>query len=526
VLRSRQDQHGKEGPMEESYRVESDSLGEKQLPADVYYGIQTERARENFPISGQTLPPAMIRAIAALKIAAARAHHQLGDLPAEHARAIEDAAKEVTLGLLDDHFVVDAYQAGAGTSFHMNTNEVIANRANELLGGKKGAYEPIHPNDHVNMGQSTNDVIPTAMRVAALMILPALHDALQSLAASLETKSAEFADVIKSGRTHMQDAVPVTLGQEFGAYARTVRRGDRRLYQAEQELLELGIGGSAAGTGLNTRPQYRFKVVEELVRLTGLPVRPADDLFEMMQSLAPIGEVSGALRAIALELTRIANDFRLMASGPTTGFNELKLPAVQPGSSIMPGKINPSIVEMLNQVCFQVLGHDTTIAYCVQAGQLELNVMMPVASLNLLQAITILTNAIRVFDEKCVQGVEANREVAQAFAMRSLGLATALNPLIGYRQAAEVVKQALKEGRTIPEIVVSRGLMTEAEAAIAFSPESLTTPGRLEAKPKEFAMAEPTKEEQKHREPPHHAAVKSLLPQDEPGQSEEDTPPP
>jgi aspartate ammonia-lyase len=359
------------------------------------------------------------------------------------------------------------------------------------MGGGKGDYAHVNPNDHVNMGQSTNDVIPTAMRLAALMILPALHDALQSLAASLETKSAEFADVIKSGRTHLQDAVPVTLGQEFGAYARAMRRGDRRLYAAEQELLELGIGGSAAGSGLNTRPQYRFLVVEELVRLTGLPVRPADDLFESMQSLAPIGEVSGSLRALALELTRIANDFRLLASGPTTGFNELKLPAVQPGSSIMPGKINPSIAEMLNQVCFQVLGNDTTIAYCVQAGQLELNVMMPVAAHNLLHAITILTNAVKVFDEKCVKGVEANREVAEQFAMRSLGLATALNPLIGYRQAADVVKQALKEGRSIPDVVVARGLMTKQEAAEAFSPESLTTPGRLELKPKEFAMSEP-----------------------------------
>jgi aspartate ammonia-lyase len=513
--------------MAESIRTESDSLGELELPVDAYYGIQTLRATRNFPISGQTLPPAMVRAIAAIKIAAARAHHQLGDLPEKQAKAIEDAAREVTLGLLDDHFVVDAYQAGAGTSFHMNANEVIANRANELLGGKLGEYAHVHPNDHVNMGQSTNDVIPTAMRLSALMILPALHDALQSLAASLETKSAEFADVIKSGRTHLQDAVPVTMGQEFGAYARTIRRADHRLHQAEEGLLELGIGGSAAGSGLNTRPQYRYKVVEELVRLTGLPVRPAEDLFESMQSLAPIGDTSAALRLLALELTRIANDFRLLASGPTTGLNELILPAVQPGSSIMPGKINPSIVEMLNQVCFQVLGQDTTIAYCVQAGQLELNVMMPVAAHNLLSAITIMTNAIRVFDERCVQGVEANREVCEAFAMKSLGLATALNPLIGYRQAADVVKQALKEGRTIPEIVVSRGLMTPEEAKKAFSPESLTTPGRLEAKPKEFAMAEPSAEEARPEEAAHHdRAVQPLLERDRSQGPNDDIPPP
>jgi aspartate ammonia-lyase len=316
----------------------------------------------------------------------------------------------------------------------------------------------------------------------------------------------------------------VTLGQEFGGYARTIRRADKRLREVEDGLLELGIGGSAAGTGLNTRAQYRFYLVEELVRLTGLPVRPADDLFEAMQSLAPIGDVSGALRSLALELTRIANDFRLLASGPTTGLNELKLPAVQPGSSIMPGKINPSIPEMLNQVCFQVLGHDATIAYCVQAGQLELNVMMPVTAYNLLMALTILTNAIRVFDEKCVQGVEANREATHAFAMRSLGLATALNPLIGYRQAAEVVKQALKEGRTIPEVVVERGLMSKAEADAAFSPESLTTPGRLEAKPVEFAMAEPAEEEKTDWRDHTGPSVEPLLEQDR--ATGDDIPPP
>lgn len=460
-------------------RMERDSLGELALPDGVYYGVQTARALENFPISGWTLPVGMVRAIAAIKLAAVRTHRALGELDERRAQAIETAAREVLDGKLDGEFVVDAFQAGAGTSFHMNANEVIANRANELLGRPLGSYDPVHPNDHVNMGQSTNDVFPTALRLAALQALPKLDRALQSLAEALAERAQAFAHVIKSGRTHLQDAVPVTLGQELGAYARSVRRCQAGLRRAATGLHELGLGGSAAGSGLNTVPRYAEKVVAALAEETGLQLVPADDLFEAMQSLAPVGELSAALRTTALELTRIANDFRLLASGPATGFDELRLPAVQPGSSIMPGKINPSMAEMLNQVCFQVLGNDAAIAYAIQAGQLELNVMMPVVAFNLLNAETWLANAVEAFTGRCVAGVIARAETCAENAMRSVGLATALNPLIGYQAAADVVKQAVAEGRSIPEVVVERGLMTPAEATLAFTPERLTRPGKL-----------------------------------------------
>ncbi|MDB5099112.1 MAG: hypothetical protein JWM80_3533 [Cyanobacteria bacterium RYN_339] len=461
-------------------RTEQDSLGELALPADVYYGIQTARAVANFRISGQGLPVAMIRAMALLKQAAARTHRSLGELEPRLADAIEAAAGEVLAGKLDAAFVVDAFQAGAGTSFHMNMNEVIANRANELLGRPLGSYDPINPNDHVNMGQSTNDVFPSAMRLAALLELPGLERALDALGDALAERASAFAHVIKSGRTHLQDAVPVTLGQEFGAYALTARRCRAKLRAAADALHELGLGGTAAGTGLNTLPAYQAAVVAELAALSKLPLRPAPDLFEAMQSLAPIGDLSAALRGTALELTRVANDFRLLASGPRTGFDELLLPAVQPGSSIMPGKINPSMAEMLNQVCFQVCGHDAAIALAVQAGQLELNVMMPVAALNLLNAITWLGNAVDAFTRRCVVGVSAREASSRAHAMNSVGLATALNPLIGYQAAAEVVKQAVKEQRSIVDVVIEQGLMTPDQAARAFSPETLTRPGKLQ----------------------------------------------
>jgi aspartate ammonia-lyase len=462
--------------MTESFRIEKDSLGEKRLPNNVYYGVQTERARENFPISGLKLPASLIRAVALIKLAAVTVHQRSGEMEPGKAGAIKQAASEVLHGKFDDQFVVDAYQAGAGTSFHMNANEVIANRAIEILGGRLGNYSRVHPNDDVNMGQSTNDVFPTAMRLACLLILPALETALDSLSNTLKSKSQAFSTIIKSGRTHLQDAVPITLGQEFGGYASSVERALERLQAVKRDLLLLGIGGTAVGTGLNTRPDYRKEIVDALKELTGLPLASAPDLFFAMQSLAPFGDLSGALRSLALELIRIANDFRLLASGPRTGFNELKLPAVQPGSSIMPGKVNPSMAEMLNQVCFQVLGNDTAIAYAIQAGQLELNVMMPVVAHNVLGSISLLTNAINAFEERCARGLEANREACEAYAMRSLGLATALNPLIGYLAAAEVVHQAVAEGRSIPEVVVERGLMNAEEAAHAFSPQALTRP--------------------------------------------------
>ncbi len=462
-------------------RIESDPLGELKLPADAYYGVQTARAVANFPISGRTLPPAMVRAVARIKHAGASTHERLGELDAQVADAIRRAADEVIAGKLAAQFVVDVFQAGAGTSFHMNVNEVIANRANEMLGGALGAYLPVHPNDHVNMGQSTNDVIPTAMRLAALETLAGLLDALDGLAAAFEDRAAAFADVIKAGRTHLQDAVPVTLGQEFGAYARTIRRARARLAEAARDLHDLGLGGSAAGTGLNTLPAYPAEIARDLSLLTGLPLRPAPDLFEAMQSLAPFADLSAALRGLALEVTRIVNDLRLLASGPRAGLAEIVLPAVQPGSSIMPGKINPSVPEMVNQVCFHVIGNDAAIAFATQAGQLELNVMMPMVAHNLLEAIQVLGNALRVLDQRCVRGVEADAAKCRDYALKSVAIATVLNPLVGYQRAAEVVKQALREDRPVVDIVVEKGFLTADEAAAAFSPARLTRPGKLEA---------------------------------------------
>lgn len=462
-------------------RTESDPLGELKLPADAYYGAQTARAVLNWPISGRTLPPAMVRAVARIKHAGATTHERLGELDGRLAGGIRRAAEEVIAGKLDAHIVVDVFQAGAGTSFHMNVNEVIANRASELLGGDLGRYDPVHPNDHVNMGQSTNDVIPAAMRLAALETLPALLEAVDGLAAAFEDRASAFAQVIKAGRTHLQDAVPVTLGQELGAYGRTLRRGHAKLMEAARDLHVLGIGGSAVGTGLNTAPAYGPTIVGELTKLTGLPLLPAPDLFEAMQSLAPFADLSGAIRSLALEATRIANDLRLMSSGPRTGLAEIVLPAVQPGSSIMPGKINPSVPEMVNQVCFHVIGNDAAIAFATQAGQLELNVMMPMVAHNLLESIHVLGNALRVLDRRCVAGLEADEARCREFALKSVAIATALNPLVGYQRAAEVVKQALREDRPVVDVVVERGYLTAEQAARAFAPEALTRPGRLEA---------------------------------------------
>ncbi|GBC92445.1 Aspartate ammonia-lyase [bacterium HR15] len=457
-------------------RIEKDALGEREIPAEVYWGLQTLRAQENFPISGITEPPLMIDAYVLLKKACAQANMELQLIPESVGRAIMQAADEVLAGKLRDQFPTDIFHQGAGTSFHMNVNEVLANRAIEILGGQKGDYQLVHPNDHVNFGQSTNDTFPTAMRIATRMAMARLFPALDQLAEGFAIKAREFDHVLKSGRTHLQDAVPIRLGQEFAAYAATVRKCKRILEQAAYEVEELGIGGSAVGTGLNTHPKYRFRVVELLREWTGLPFRPAEDLREAMQSQMPIAYVGAALRLLALEITRIANDLRLLASGPLTGFAEIVLPAVQPGSSIMPGKVNPSIPEMVNMVCFQVIGCATTIDYAVQAGQLELNVMMPVMAYNVLFALQITTNALRVFDEKCVRGIVANEEKCRWYAETSPSLATALNPYVGYATAAEVVKQALRENRSIVDVVRERGLLTEEQIRAVFDPYKMTEP--------------------------------------------------
>src|SRR3989454_3551305 len=388
-------------------RIERDPLGELPVPADALYGIQTERARHNFPIS-RLLPLApFVDAVVWIKKAAALSHKRTKRLDAKLADAIVQAADEVLGGAHREHFVVDPYQAGAGTSHNMNVNEVIANRANELLGGRRGEYRPVHPNDHVNMAQSTNDVIPTAIRLAALAQLPALRDAVERLARAFLAKGKTFDGILKSGRTHLQDARPIRLGQEFAAYGRTVERNRDRITAAADALRDLGIGGSAVGTGLNVEPDYPRLIVKQLQTLTGLELREGQDRIQLMQSLGDATAFSGVLRTYAVDLGKIASDLRLLASGPRTGLAEIVLPAVQPGSSIMPGKVNPSIAEMVNMVCYQAIGNDVTIAAAAEAGQLELNAMMPVIAHNLLFTILILTNASRVLPERCVEGIEA-----------------------------------------------------------------------------------------------------------------------
>jgi aspartate ammonia-lyase len=462
----------------DAYRKERDSLGEREVPKDAYWGIQTQRALENYPISGQTLGFEMVQACATIKLAAAKVHRDLGRLDPAIADAILQAAREVREGQHSDAFVVDAFQAGAGTSFHMNVNEVLANRANEILGHPLGSYARVHPNDHVNMGQSTNDVFPTTMRLALIVMLTALATETGLLAETFRRKAQEFDGIVKSGRTHLQDAVPLRLGQEFGGYAQAIAKGKLRLEAAREPLYELGLGGTAVGTGLNTHPEYRARVVTELAALTSWPLRPGDDLFELMQSMTPFADVSAALRSLALDVTRIASDLRLLSSGPRTGLAEITLPAVQPGSSIMPGKVNPSIPEMVNQVCWHVMGADTAVAYAAQAGQLELNVMMPGMAYELVFASRILTNTVRIFRERCVEGLVANEEICRSFAERSLGLATVLNPVIGYAKAAEVAKEAFRSNRSVLEIVKERGeLNPEVEKAL--SPRAMTEPGTL-----------------------------------------------
>jgi aspartate ammonia-lyase len=458
-------------------RTEKDFLGEVKVPQSALYGVQTLRAVQNFPISGLRPHPALIRAIGWIKQAAAQAHFAAGEMPREPAEAVIKAAGEVAEGEHNEQFVVDVYQAGAGTSFNMNANEVIANRANEILGQPRGAYQPVHPNDQVNMAQSTNDVFPTAMRLAALSLAPDLETSLLTLEKALRAKGKEFDRVIKSGRTHLQDAVPIRLGQEFIAYADAIKKNRSRLAGALAELRELGLGGSAAGTGLNASPAYRKNVIEELRRLTGFDLRPADNYIELMQNTDSFVQVSAALRTCALGIIRISGDLRLLSSGPTTGLGEIELPAVQPGSSMMPGKVNPSICEMAEMVCFQIIGHDTTIAYACQAGQLELNVMMPVMAHCLLSALTILTNAARILAERCVQGIVANEARCRQYAESSLGLVTALNVKIGYHQAALIAKEALATGKSIPALVAEKGLLSEKELARLLAPEALTEPG-------------------------------------------------
>jgi aspartate ammonia-lyase len=457
-------------------RKEKDSLGFVEVPAGAMYGAQTARAVENYPISGIRAHPLLIRAMGMVKRAAAEANWELELIDPRKADAIVAAAQEVADGKWDGEFVVDVFQAGAGVSFHMNANEVIANRANEILGGKRGEYAFVHPNDDVNYGQSTNDVFPTAMRVAVLLDLETLYAEVDRLADAFAKKGSEFDSVVKAGRTHLQDAVPIRLGQEFAAYGVAVRKAGELLRQAGDGLRELGLGGTAVGTGLNTDPAYRTKAVTNLSRISGQALFPAEDLRWAMQSNAAMGQVSAGLRGLALEMIRISNDLRLLSSGPQTGFSEIRLPALQPGSSIMPGKVNPVMAELAAMVSFQVVGNDAVVAMAVQAGQLELNVMMPAMAYNVLQSTTILANMLRVFTERCVAGIEANAGKCRTYAESTIALATALNPRIGYAKAAELVKESVATGVSIVELVRKKKVLTEAEIDEVLDPMKMTEP--------------------------------------------------
>ena len=467
-------------------RTEKDSLGLKEVPSNVYYGIQTARAVENYPISGLRAHVALIRAIAMVKEAAAEANRDLGLVHEKTADAIITAAKEIRDGKWHEHFVVDVYQAGAGVSFHMNTNEVIANRASQLLGGKLGEYKHAHPNDHVNYGQSTNDVFPTAMRLATLLELERLYAALDALAIELTNKGMEFHHILKSGRTHLMDAVPMRLSQEFTAYAGAIRRAQRSIQEQAELLREVGLGGSAVGTGINTHPDYRENAIANLARISGEKLVPVDDMRYAMQSNLAMSSVSSALRNLALEVVRISNDLRLLSSGPNTGLAEINLPALQPGSSIMPGKINPVMAELAAMVSFQVIGYDTAVALAVQAGQLELNVMMPTMAHSVLTSITIMTNTLRQLTEFCIKGITANEKRCEFYAQSTVSLATALNPYIGYGKAAEIAKESVATGKTIIEIARSKGYLSAEQIKELLDPARMTEPQRpLETKKKQ-----------------------------------------
>lgn len=462
--------------MSSEFRIEKDSLGELKVPADAYYGVQTARAVDNYPISGIRPHAVFIRAYVSIKRSAAVVHRDLGLLSTERADAIIRASDELLSGKLIDQIVVDVYQAGAGTSTNMNMNEVIANRAIEFMNGSRGDYSKVNPNDHVNMAQSTNDTYPAAMRIGLSLKHPDLLRELNAMIAVFEDKAREFDHIIKSARTHLQDAVPIRLGQEFGGYASVLKRCRDRLNEAERGLRQLNLGGTAAGTGMNAHPEYRERVAREISRLTEIEFKPAADLVEVTQSLGDFLYYSSALRLLALELTKIVSDLRLLSSGPRTGIQEIMLPPVQPGSSIMPGKVNPSMAEMMNQVCYQIVGFDATVAICAQAGQLDLNVMMPVVNYNLQQALHIFESSIRAFTHKCVRGITADAARCEYYFHTSVGMATIMNMHIGYAKAAELAKESVKLNRPIIDLIRERRLLTEEQIKEILDPKKLTDP--------------------------------------------------
>ncbi|HEX3126328.1 MAG TPA: class II fumarate hydratase [Thermoanaerobaculia bacterium] len=459
-------------------RIEKDSLGEVEVPAGAYYGAQTERARRNFPVSGLTLPRRFLAAVAMIKGEAAAVNEELGAVPADAARAIHQAAMEVVDGKLHDQFPLDVFQTGSATSTNMNVNEVLSNRAIEILGGVIGSKKPVHPNDHVNAGQSSNDVIPTAIHVAAYIAIQAqLEPGLRRLADALERKAKEFDPIVKIGRTHLQDAVPIRLGQEFSGYAQQIRYALDRLAAVKPRLAELPLGGTAVGTGLNAPPEFAPKVIERLARQTGIPFVPAPNKFEAMAAKDAAVETSGALKTIAASLTKIANDIRWLASGPRCGIGEISIPSLQPGSSIMPGKVNPVIPESVLMVAAQVIGNDATITISGMGGNFDLNVMMPVIAYNLLQSIEILGNASALLAERCVEGIEANRERCEELVERSLAMVTSLVPKIGYDAAAEIAKESVKTGKTVRELCREKQVLPEDELKEALDPWGMTEGG-------------------------------------------------
>ena len=457
-------------------RQEKDSLGVREIPDDAYWGAQTSRAVENYPISGERAHPEMIRAYAFIKKACAETNLEMGRLPADKGRAIVQACDEVLAGRHAEQFVVDVYQAGAGTSFHMNVNEVLAGRAAELIGSSRGDRKAINPNDDVNLGQSTNDTFPTALHMAAIAVGRVLTGEVEKVAAAFERKGQEFDGIVKSGRTHLMDAVPVTLGQEFRAFASATVHRQEVLTRALDGLRELPLGGTAAGTGINTPPGFREKAIEKLARLAGEPFVPATDPREGLQSRAAAGDYSAALRALAVELGRIANDLRLLASGPSTGLDEIRLPAVQPGSSIMPGKVNPSLLECLNMLCFQVVGFDAANTLAVGGGQLDLNVMMPLLAYNLTRGPQLLVNFLPVVRQRCIDGITANVEKCRRYLEESPSVVTALTPKIGYATAAEVFKEAVARGVLVKKVLLEKKILTEEELAAAMTKEALLGP--------------------------------------------------
>ncbi len=460
------------------YRVEKDSIGEVRVPKNALYAAQTQRAVDNFPVSGLKPWAAFIWSMATIKRAAAEVHKELGLLDEKYADAIVEAAQEVIDGKHNNEFVVDPFQAGAGTSHHMNVNEVIANRANQILGySLEDSDKPVHPNDHVNMAQSTNDTIPTAIRLGVLWRLDELVDTLQHFVDVTREKANQWDDIVKSGRTHVQDAVPVCLGQEVGAWATAIKRQIDKVNFAADGLRRLGIGGTAAGTGLNAHPEYHARMVAKLSELTGFELHESDDLFESMQSMQDPVFFSAALRNVAMDFTRIANDVRLLSAGPTTNIAELTCPTVQPGSSIMPGKINPVLAEMLNQAMYHVMGNDQTVNMSGMAGQFELNVMMPIISHNLNEMMQVMIGSVSAFTDKLMAGLTANEERAEHWLSRNPILVTALNPILGYNKGAEVAKKALAENKTVKQVVLEMGLMTEEEVDDALNARAMTEGG-------------------------------------------------